>query len=57
MFSGSGDKLGDIPRTGYQISKMKPADLKPLYTILFDRPGKVHTPAESTGCHGNSLLL
>ncbi|XP_027131196.1 protein DEK isoform X1 [Larimichthys crocea] len=40
---GSGDKLGDIPRTGYQISKMKPADLKPLYTILFDRPGKMAT--------------
>ncbi|XP_035529116.1 protein DEK, partial [Morone saxatilis] len=40
---GSGDKLGDIPRTGYQISKMKPADLKPLHIILFDRPGKMAT--------------
>ncbi|KAM9353766.1 protein DEK isoform 2-T3 [Symphorus nematophorus] len=40
---GSGDKLGDIPRTGYQISKMKPADLKPLHVILFDRPGKMAT--------------
>ncbi|XP_034534420.1 protein DEK isoform X1 [Notolabrus celidotus] len=38
---GSGDKLGDIPRTGFQITKMKPADLKPLHTILFDRPGKM----------------
>ncbi|XP_071058891.1 LOW QUALITY PROTEIN: protein DEK [Pseudochaenichthys georgianus] len=37
---GSGDKLGDIPRTCLQITKMKPADLKPLHTILFDRPGK-----------------
>lgn len=41
MFSGSGEKLGDIPRTGYQIAKMKPVDLKPLHVILFDRPGKV----------------
>lgn len=41
VFSGSGEKLGDIPRTGYQITKMKPADLKPLHAILFDRPGKV----------------
>jgi len=40
---GSGDKLGDIPRTGYQINKMKPADLKPLHVILFDRPGKMAT--------------
>ncbi|XP_072249551.1 protein DEK isoform X2 [Leuresthes tenuis] len=40
---GSGDKLGEIPRTGYQITKMKPADLKPLHTILFDRPGKMAT--------------
>ncbi|XP_044062908.1 protein DEK isoform X2 [Siniperca chuatsi] len=40
---GSGDKLGDIPRTGYQITKMKPADLKPLHVILFDRPGKMAT--------------
>lgn len=42
--SGTGEKLGDIPRTSYQIAKMKPADLKPLHAILFDRPGKVgHT--------------
>uniref|UniRef100_A0A3P8U2L7 Protein DEK n=1 Tax=Amphiprion percula TaxID=161767 RepID=A0A3P8U2L7_AMPPE len=40
---GSGDKLGDIPRTSYQITKMKPADLKPLHAILFDRPGKIST--------------
>nr|XP_020473113.1 protein DEK [Monopterus albus] len=40
---GSGDKLGDIPRTSFQITKMKPADLKPLHTILFDRPGKMAT--------------
>ncbi|XP_073340932.1 protein DEK [Pagrus major] len=40
---GSGDKLGDIPRTGHQITKMKPADLKPLHAILFDRPGKMAT--------------
>ncbi|XP_074538753.1 protein DEK [Halichoeres trimaculatus] len=40
---GSGDKLGDIPRSDYQITKMKPADLKPLHTILFDRPGKMAT--------------
>lgn len=39
--SGSGEKLGLIPRTGYQITKMKPADLKALHVILFDRPGKV----------------
>lgn len=39
--SGTGEKLGDIPRTSYQIAKMKPADLKPLHAILFDRPGKV----------------
>ncbi|XP_041843693.1 protein DEK isoform X2 [Melanotaenia boesemani] len=38
---GSGDKLGEIPRTSYQINKMKPADLKPLHSILFDRPGKM----------------
>ncbi|XP_054638410.1 protein DEK-like isoform X2 [Dunckerocampus dactyliophorus] len=40
---GSGDKLGDIPRTNFQISKLKPADLKPLHAILFERPGKVGT--------------
>lgn len=40
---GSGDKLGDIPRSGFQITKMKAADLKPLHTILFDRPGKMAT--------------
>lgn len=41
LLSGTGEKLGDIPRTCYQIAKMKPADLKPLHAILFDRPGKV----------------
>nr|XP_057909726.1 protein DEK isoform X2 [Doryrhamphus excisus] len=40
---GSGDKLGDIPRTNFQISKLKPADLKPLHAILFERPGKMAT--------------
>ncbi|XP_041798398.1 protein DEK [Chelmon rostratus] len=40
---GSGERLGDIPRTGYQITKMKPADLKPLHAILYDRPGKMAT--------------
>lgn len=45
LSAGSGDKLGDIPRTCLQITKMKPADLKPLHTILFDRPGKVQTSA------------
>ncbi|XP_060937381.1 protein DEK isoform X2 [Limanda limanda] len=40
---GSGDKLGDIPRTSFQLTKVKPADLKPLHTILFDRPGKIAT--------------
>nr|XP_019963879.1 PREDICTED: protein DEK isoform X1 [Paralichthys olivaceus]XP_019963880.1 PREDICTED: protein DEK isoform X1 [Paralichthys olivaceus]XP_019963882.1 PREDICTED: protein DEK isoform X1 [Paralichthys olivaceus]XP_019963883.1 PREDICTED: protein DEK isoform X1 [Paralichthys olivaceus] len=40
---GSGDKLGDIPRTSFKLIKMKPADLKPLHTILFDRPGKIAT--------------
>nr|XP_046255524.1 protein DEK isoform X2 [Scatophagus argus] len=40
---GSGEKLGDIPRIGYQVTKMKPADLKPLHAILFDRPGKMAT--------------
>ncbi|XP_013889797.1 protein DEK [Austrofundulus limnaeus] len=38
---GGGDKLGDIPRTNYQITRMKPEDLKPLHSILFDRPGKM----------------
>ncbi|KAK9514424.1 hypothetical protein VZT92_027892 [Zoarces viviparus] len=40
---GSGDKLGDIPRTGHQITKMKAVDLRPLHAILFDRPGKMAT--------------
>ncbi|XP_022617280.1 protein DEK [Seriola dumerili] len=40
---GSGDKLKDIPRTSSQITKMKPADLKPLHIILFNRPGKIAT--------------
>ncbi|XP_068426103.1 protein DEK [Clinocottus analis] len=38
---GSGDKLGDIPRSEHQITRMKAADLKPLHAILFDRPGKM----------------
>ncbi|XP_068616370.1 protein DEK [Brachionichthys hirsutus] len=40
---GRGEKLGDIPRVGHKISKTKPADLKPLHAILFDRPGKMTT--------------
>uniref|UniRef100_A0A8C4Z5R2 DEK proto-oncogene n=1 Tax=Gadus morhua TaxID=8049 RepID=A0A8C4Z5R2_GADMO len=38
---GGGDKLGDIPRTNHMIGKLKPGDLKPLHSIMFDRPGKV----------------
>ncbi|KAK5618778.1 hypothetical protein CRENBAI_011669 [Crenichthys baileyi] len=37
---GSGDKLGDIPRTNYEINKRKADELKLLHSILFDRPGK-----------------
>ncbi|CAL8249814.1 unnamed protein product [Boreogadus saida] len=37
---GGGDKLGDIPRTNHMIGKLKPGDLKPLHSIMFDRPGK-----------------
>ncbi|XP_049585742.1 protein DEK isoform X4 [Syngnathus scovelli] len=39
--AGSGDKLGNIPRTNFQIGKLKSEDLKPLHTILFERPGKM----------------
>lgn len=38
---GRGEKLGDIPRTCHQLMKIKPADLKPLHSILFERPGKL----------------
>lgn len=37
---GGGDKLGDIPRTNYQINKRKAEELKLLHSILYDRPGK-----------------
>ncbi|XP_014881740.1 protein DEK isoform X2 [Poecilia latipinna] len=37
---GSGDKLGDIPRTNYEITRRKAEELKLLHAILFDRPGK-----------------
>ncbi|XP_035991523.1 protein DEK isoform X1 [Fundulus heteroclitus] len=37
---GGGDKLGDIPRTNYEINKRKAEELKLLHAILFDRPGK-----------------
>ncbi|XP_047217931.1 protein DEK [Girardinichthys multiradiatus] len=37
---GRGDKLGDIPRTNYEINKRKADELKLLHSILFDRPGK-----------------
>nr|XP_015805042.2 protein DEK [Nothobranchius furzeri]XP_015805043.2 protein DEK [Nothobranchius furzeri]XP_015805044.2 protein DEK [Nothobranchius furzeri]XP_015805046.2 protein DEK [Nothobranchius furzeri] len=40
---GSGDKLGDIPRTNHQITRMKLVDLKQLHMLLFDRPGKMAT--------------
>lgn len=37
---GSGEKLGDIPRVGLQLNKMKPDNLVPLHSLLFDRRGK-----------------
>ncbi|PWA28662.1 hypothetical protein CCH79_00019831 [Gambusia affinis] len=37
---GGGDKLGDIPRTNYEITRRKAEELKLLHAILFDRPGK-----------------
>lgn len=43
IVDGGGDKLGDIPRISYQIGRIKPAELKPLHAILFDRPGKIST--------------
>ncbi|XP_036071685.1 uncharacterized protein LOC112136592 isoform X2 [Oryzias melastigma] len=47
--AGAGDKLGDIPRTSYQINRMKAADLKPLHSILYDRPGKVKPAGDRPG--------
>ncbi|KAJ8402785.1 hypothetical protein AAFF_G00364570 [Aldrovandia affinis] len=38
---GRGDKLGEIVRVAYFITKMKVEDLKPLHKIIFDRPGAV----------------
>lgn len=38
---GSGEKLGDIPRIGFQLNKMKPDVLSPLHNLLFDRRGKL----------------
>lgn len=38
---GSGEKLGDIPRIGFQLNKMKPDVLSPLHNVLFDRRGKL----------------
>lgn len=38
---GSGEKLGDIPRIGFQLNKMKPDVLVPLHSLLFDRRGKL----------------
>ncbi|KAF6731921.1 Protein DEK [Oryzias melastigma] len=49
MGDGAGDKLGDIPRTSYQINRMKAADLKPLHSILYDRPGKVKPAGDRPG--------
>lgn len=40
---GSGEKLGDIPRIGFQLNKMKPDVLVPLHSLLFDRRGKLST--------------
>uniref|UniRef100_A0A8C6U0S5 DEK-C domain-containing protein n=1 Tax=Neogobius melanostomus TaxID=47308 RepID=A0A8C6U0S5_9GOBI len=34
-------KLGDIPRIGFQLNKLKPDVLVPLHSLLFDRRGKV----------------
>ncbi|MEQ2185142.1 hypothetical protein GOODEAATRI_015161, partial [Goodea atripinnis] len=47
---GSGDKLGDIPRTNYEINKRKADELKLLHSILFDRPGKI-TQGQFFGPH------
>lgn len=38
---GSGEKLGDIPRIGFQLNKTKPDSLVPLHSLLFDRRGKL----------------
>ncbi|KAK7886012.1 hypothetical protein WMY93_025633 [Mugilogobius chulae] len=38
---GCGEKLGDIPRILHKLNKMKPVDLVPLHSLLFDRRGKV----------------
>lgn len=38
---GSGEKLGEIPRIGFQLNKIKPDALVPLHTLLFDRRGKL----------------
>ncbi|XP_038137135.1 protein DEK [Cyprinodon tularosa] len=40
ILDGGGDKLGDIPRTNYEINRRKADELKLLHSILFDRPGK-----------------
>ncbi|XP_072317387.1 protein DEK [Eucyclogobius newberryi] len=37
---GSGEKLGDLPRTLHQLNKIKTADLVPLHSLMFDRRGK-----------------
>ena len=41
--------MGDIPRTNHMIGKLKPGDLKPLHSIMFDRPGKVRGQRSSRG--------
>ncbi|KAK7886014.1 hypothetical protein WMY93_025635 [Mugilogobius chulae] len=38
---GCGEKLGDIPRILHKLNKMKPVDLVPLHSLLFDRRGKL----------------
>lgn len=38
---GSGEKLGDIPRIEFQLSKTLSDDLRPLHRLLFFRAGTV----------------
>ncbi|MEQ2218496.1 hypothetical protein XENOCAPTIV_003967 [Xenoophorus captivus] len=55
--SGSGDKLGDIPRTNYEINKRKADELKLLHSILFDRPGKFYVLPQSASVKKNLRLF
>ncbi|XP_043965322.1 ras GTPase-activating-like protein IQGAP3 isoform X2 [Gambusia affinis] len=38
---GSGQRLGQIPWTRYQLGSRNPAELRPLHYVLFNLPGKV----------------